>query len=172
MRTRDAALAAEKRFRRERTRIRRRLPGAIIEHVGATSVRAMPTKSDLDIVVRVDSASFSEAERRLLRLYRRNLQSERNSEFASFEDNRSTPPLGVQLVAIGSAHDDFDLIRDQFRVSASCRRSFARIKRRFSGKNMARYRRAKAAALERIAKKEPLATLLAGRRSRTPHPKN
>lgn len=132
----------------------------------------MPTKGDLDIVVRVDAAGFAEAERRLLQMYGRNLGSDRNSEFASFKDDRANPPLGVQLVAIGSTHDDFDLVRDQLRVSATCRRMLARIKRSHSGKNMARYRRAKSAALERIAKKEPLATLLARRRSRSNTPKN
>lgn len=169
---RAAATAVEKLFRKERIRIRRRLPGAIIEHVGATSVRAMPTKGDLDIVVRVDPASFVEAERQLVRLYHRNFQSERSSEFASFKDDRAVPPLGVQLVAIGSAHDDFDLVRDQLRVSASCRSMLSRTKKRFTGKSMSRYRRAKAAALEHIAKKEPLATLLAARRSRMLSPKS
>ncbi|MBX3378643.1 MAG: GrpB family protein [Phycisphaeraceae bacterium] len=165
--TRPAARAAERLFRRERTRIRRRIPGAIIEHIGATAIRNFPTKGDLDIVVRVDSDAFPETDRALSRLYLRNTANKRTTDFASFKDDESHPPLGVQLAVIGSGHDDFDLLRDQLRVSVSCRRSLARLKRRFAGRSMNRYRRAKGAEIERISKKEPLATLLAGRRSRT-----
>lgn len=170
--TRNAVRAAERLFRRERIRIRRCLPGVIIQHVGATSVRNLATKGDLDIVVRVPPSEFVSADRRLSRLYDRNKENPRTPDFASFLDNNATPPLGVQLVAIGSEHDDFDLLRDQLRVSAACRRALARLKRRFAGRPMDRYRRAKAAAIDKISKKEPLATLLATRHSRTRHVSN
>jgi GrpB-like predicted nucleotidyltransferase (UPF0157 family) len=170
--TRPAARAAETLFRRERTRIRRRIPGAIIEHIGATAIRSFPTKGDLDIVVRVDSQEFPAADRALSRLYLRNAGNKRTPVFASFKDDEAHPPLGVQLVAIGSEHDDFDLLRDQLRISVSCRRTLARLKHRFAGRSMTRYRQAKGAAIEQISKKEPLATLLAGRRSRTKPVKN
>lgn len=163
---RPAACAAEKLFRRERARIRRRIPGAIIEHIGATAIRNFPTKGDLDIVVRVTAEEFNAAERALSRLYLRNTGNKRTDAFASFKDDDAVPPLGVQLTAIGSEHDDFDLLRDQLRVSVSCRRSLARLKHRFVGRAMALYRRAKSAAIGQIAQKEPLATLLAARRSR------
>lgn len=171
-RARESARTAERLFRRERTRIRRRIPGAIIEHIGATAIRNFPTKGDLDIVVRVDTASFITAERALDRLYNRNTGSERTATFASFKNDDTNPPLGVQLVTIGSEHDDFDLLRDQLRVSVSCRRSLARLKHRFCGRSMDRYRRAKSQAIERISRREPLATLLETRRSRTKPVKN
>jgi len=164
---RPAARAAERLFRRERTRIRRRIPGAIIEHIGATAIRNFPTKGDLDIVVRISIDEFPAADRELSRLYIRNTANKRTAAFASFKDDQAHPPLGVQLVAIGAEHDDFDLLRDQLRVSVSCRRTLARLKRRFEGRSMNHYRRAKSAAIEQISKKEPLATLLAGRRSRS-----
>ncbi|MBN8596702.1 MAG: GrpB family protein [Planctomycetes bacterium] len=169
---RNSARAADRLFRRERTRIRRRIPGAIIEHIGATAIHNFPTKGDLDIVVRVDAPSFTAAERALARLYNRNAGSERTTTFASFKNDDTTPPLGVQLVAIGSEHDDFDLLRDQLRVSVSCRRTLARLKHRFRGRSMDRYRRAKSQAIEQIAKREPLATLLETRRSRSKPVKN
>jgi len=171
-RTHASARAAERLFRRERTRIRRRIPGAIIEHIGATAIRNLPTKGDLDIVVRINSEDFPAADRALSRLYLRNSENKHTTVFASFKDDNSHPHLGVQLVVIGSEHDDFDLLRDQLRVSVSCRRSLARLKRRFDGRSMNRYRRAKGDAIEQISKKEPLATLLAGRRSRTKTVKN
>jgi len=170
--TRTSARAAEKLFRRERTRIRRRIPGAIIEHIGATAIRNFPTKGDLDIVVRVNSDDFPAADRALSRLYLRNNENEHTTVFASFKDDQAHPPLGVQLVVIGSEHDDFDLLRDQLRISISCRHTLARVKHRFAGRPMSRYRRAKGTAIEQIATKEPLATLLAGRRSRTKPVKN
>jgi len=170
--TRTSARAAEKLFRRERTRIRRRIPGAIIEHIGATAIRNFPTKGDLDIVDRVNSDDFPAADRALSRLYLRNNENEHTTVFASFKDDQAHPPLGVQLVVIGSEHDDFDLLRDQLRISISCRHTLARVKHRFAGRPTVRYRRAKGTAIEQIATKEPLATLLAGRRSRTKPVKN
>ncbi len=168
----SAARVAERCFRRERVRIRRRLPAAIIQHIGATAIRGMPTKGDLDIVVRVDPSGFADAEQALARLYFRNYGSTRSPAFASFKDDRSSPPLGVQLVAIGSEHDDFDLLRDQFRVSASSRRAIARLKKRFHNRSMRRYRDAKSALIATLAAKEPLASLLAARRSGANNPKH
>lgn len=163
--TRTSARAAEKLFRRERLRIRRRLPGAIIQHVGATAVRNLPSKGDLDIVVRVEKQDFARACRSLRALYDENRENIRTDDFASFKSDEVTPALGVQLVVIGSEHDDFDLLRDQLRVSARCRRSLARLKRRFHNRAMPRYREAKAAEISLIFMREPLATLLASRRS-------
>ncbi|MGH7242005.1 MAG: GrpB family protein [Phycisphaerales bacterium] len=169
--SRPAARAAERLFRRERLRIQRRLPGAVIHHVGATSVRNLPTKGDLDIVVRVAPSELAAADRALSGLYNRNTKNTRTDEFSSFLNNDTSPPLGVQLVAIGSEHDDFDLLRDQLRVSPLCRRKLARLKHRFHGRSMSRYRSAKAILIAEISVKEPLATLLATRRSRSKQPK-
>lgn len=170
--TRPAARSAERLFRRERLRIRRRIPGAIIQHIGATAIRNLPTKGDLDIVVRVQHADFPQAARALAALYDKNKTSTRTPEFAAFKNDNFSPPLGVQLVVIGSEHDDFDLLRDQLRISPACRRKLARLKRRFAGRPMERYRNAKAAAIAEIAAKEPLQTLLAARRQHANPRKN
>ncbi|MBS0192391.1 MAG: GrpB family protein [Phycisphaerales bacterium] len=162
---RESARAAEKLFRRERIRISRRLPGAIIEHCGATSVRRLATKGDLDIVVRVLPEDFLTAERALAGMYERNLGSDRSESFAAFLDERSRPQLGVQLVSIGSEHDDFDLLRDHLRVSPGCKRRFSLLKHRFAGRSTDRYRAAKGALIDFLRGREPLASLLASRRS-------
>ncbi|MFO0861747.1 MAG: GrpB family protein [Phycisphaerales bacterium] len=163
--TRSAARGAERLFRRERVRIRRRVPRAIIVHVGATAVRGLPTKGDLDIVVRVEPAEFAQAERALAAMYERNTGSDRTATFAAFKADDRTTPLGVQLVAIASDHDDFDLLTDQLRVSSNCKRKLGRLKRRFAGRPMERYRAAKARVIGEIFEREPLATLAASRRS-------
>lgn len=138
-----ARFAAERLFRRERRRIARRIPHAEILHIGATAVRGLPTKGDLDIVVRVGAAEFHRAERALSSLYDRNLGSDRNESFAAFKNDDAHPQLGVQLVVRDSEHDDFHRTRDLLAASPHLRRTLALLKRRHRGRSMDRYRAAK-----------------------------
>ena len=50
---------------------------------------------------------FAGADAALAHLYQRNLGSPRTTEFASFQDESTTPPLGVQLCVVGSSLDIF-----------------------------------------------------------------
>jgi GrpB-like predicted nucleotidyltransferase (UPF0157 family) len=154
-----ARRAAERLFRRERQRIARRIPHAEILHIGATAVRGLPTKGDLDIVVRVDAAEFERAERALSSLYVRNLGSDRNHFFAAFKDDAASPPLGVQLVVRGSEHDDFHSTRDLIATSPLLRRALALLKRRHRGRSMDRYRAAKAQFIASMRQREALSSL-------------
>lgn len=58
------------------------------------------------------------------------------------------PPLGVQLVVIGSEHDDFHLVTNLIAADPSLRRRVALLKRRFDGRSMDRYRAAKGKLLD------------------------
>ncbi|HEX8875873.1 MAG TPA: GrpB family protein [Phycisphaerales bacterium] len=148
---RPAARAAERLFRWLRLRIARRVPGAVILHIGATALRGLPTKGDLDIVVRVHKSRFDDADRALSALFTRNLESDRNASFASFQDDASVPPLGVQLVVIGSEHDDFHVVASLMAADPALRRRVAMLKRRFDGRSMERYRAAKGKLLDGAA---------------------
>lgn len=145
---RPAARAAERLFRRLRLRIARRAPAAEILHIGATALRGLPTKGDLDIVVRVPQSRFDHAERVLAALFARNLGSDRSNSFASFKDDGCVPPLGVQLVVIGSEHDDFHIVTSLIAADPSLRRRVVLLKRRFDGRSMERYRAAKGKLLD------------------------
>lgn len=146
---RPAARAAERLFRRLRLRIARRVPRGVILHIGATAIRGLATKGDLDLVVRVRPNDFPAADRALAALFDRNLGSDRSVSFAAFKDDHAAPPLGVQLVAIGSTHDDFHVLKDLVARDPALRWQLRLLKRRFHGRSMDRYRAAKGRLLER-----------------------
>lgn len=97
-------LAAE-RWKIESERILALLPQADVQHVGSTAVPGSLTKGDIDIQVRVPQDAFDEADAKLAGVYRRNTRSIRTSTFSAFEDPDASPPLGVQLTAIGGELD-------------------------------------------------------------------
>lgn len=146
---RPAARAAERLFRRLRIRIARRVPRGVILHIGATAIRGLATKGDLDLVVRVSPNDFLAADRALAALFDRNLGSDRSPSFAAFKDDHTHPPLGVQLVAVGSGDDNFHTLKDLVARDPSLRWRLRLLKRRFHGHSMDRYRAAKGRLLER-----------------------
>lgn len=145
---RPAARAAERLFRRLRVRIGRRVPRGIILHIGATAVRGLATKGDLDLVVRVSPPDFAAADWALAAMFDRNLSSDRDACFAAFKDDHASPPLGVQLVAIGSTHDDFHVLKELVKRSSTLRWQLRLLKLRFRGRSMSRYRAAKGRLLD------------------------
>lgn len=151
---RPAARAAERLFRTLRLTLRRRGLKAEVLHIGATALRGMPTKGDLDIVVRVPAMMFPQAERCLTRMLARNLGSDRTDRFAAFKDDDATPPLGVQLVAIGSEHDDFHIALNRLRSDSLIRWRLRLLKWRHDGRSMQRYRRAKGTLLDDTVRSE------------------
>lgn len=139
---------ADRLFAQEGARIRAELPAAEIVHVGSTAISGSLTKGDLDIAVRVFPAQFAEAEERLAGMYARNTGSDRNDVFSAFLDASTDPELGVQLVVIGSDYDRFGAWLEMLRGSASLRREYDDLKRRFEGEPMDVYRAAKAQFIE------------------------
>jgi len=124
------------------------VPWAEIQHVGGTAVPGSLTKGDLDVVVRVEAARFIEADAILAKQYERNLESEGTDSFSAFLDPDSVPPLGVQLVVVGSESDTFHDWVSRLRDDEALRREYDDLKRRFEGKPMADYREAKSAFIE------------------------
>lgn len=145
---RPAARKAERLFRRLRPRIARRVPQGLIVHIGATAIRGLATKGDLDIVVRVRAADFAASERTLAAMFDRNLGSDRSASFAAFKDDDASPPLGVQLVAVGSTNDNFHTLKDLLVRDRNLRWRLQLMKRRFHGRSMDRYRAAKGRLLD------------------------
>ena len=129
--------------------------GAEVSHVGATAVPGCLTKGDLDIVVRVPPPAFSRAESALAARFACNGGSVRRADFAAFEDATRQPHLGIQLVAIGSALDGFLRFVAVLRRSPLLVREYNALKRRHDSGDMARYRAAKAAFVERALSRRP-----------------
>jgi GrpB-like predicted nucleotidyltransferase (UPF0157 family) len=123
---------------------------ADIRHIGSTAVPGCLTKGDLDIAVRVGERDFAAAEKVLERRFARNLGSDRSAYFAAFEDCDATPHLGIQLVVIGSACDDFHPFTAALRADPALVAEYNRLKQAWHGKPMDDYRRAKDAFITRI----------------------
>ena len=124
-------------FETHRRRLKSLLPEAEIQHVGSTAVPGSLTKGDLDIQLRVPAAKFHAADAALARYYERNVASTHSSTFSSFKDDRTNPPLGLQLTVIGGPEDKFCLLRDHLLAHPDANRSYnvdrpeSRFRRRF-----------------------------------------
>lgn len=121
---------------------------ASVAHVGATAVPGCDTKGDLDIAVRVAPEDFAAAETALAALLDRNTGSGRTESFAAFKDDAARPPLGVQLVALGSPLDVFVRFRDLLRADPGLVACYNALKREHDGAGMGAYRAAKSAFIE------------------------
>lgn len=134
---------AEQLYRSISQRLIRLLPtGSEIMHVGSTAIPGCLTRGNLDIMVRVDSDEFAEADRALASLFARSRPTDRGM-FAAFEDAGSTPHLSVQLVARGSAFDVFERFRDRLNASPALLREYNALKREHDGGPLESYRNAK-----------------------------
>ncbi len=141
----DAARgAAETLFRRVASELAAVLPmSAEVLHIGATAVPGCLTKGDLDILVRVDRPDFPAAQALLNERLNRNTGSIRTDDFAAFEDDHSSPHLGVQLTVKGGTLDVFHHFVDALRADPVLVHRYNDLKQRFRDGPMADYRAAK-----------------------------
>ncbi|AWN38105.1 GrpB family protein [Methylobacterium radiodurans] len=139
-----SARAARIQFARVRAELRARLPAeAEIEHVGATAVPGCLGKGDLDIAVRVPSGCFAVCLAQLGQRYAGNPGSVRTTDFAAFIDEAADPPLGIQLVVLGSVLDVFVRFRHRLHAEPGLVVRYNALKRAHAGRCMAAYRAAK-----------------------------
>lgn len=139
-----ARAAAERLFVRTAAELRVFLPAsAEILHVGATAVVGCLTKGDLDIVVRVAAHDFVQADELLAARFVRNVGSKHTESFSSFEDDETSPHLGVQLTVVGGEDDYFHLFVDALRQDPELVAQYNALKRDFDGRPMDIYREAK-----------------------------
>lgn len=124
--------------------------GADIRHIGATAVPGCLTKGDLDIVVRVPGEAFQQADAVLAGHCARNDGSIRTASFSAFEDATTDPHLGIQLAMIAGPHDFFHLFVEALRRSPEIVSECNALKLRHEGSDMATYRTAKDAFVERV----------------------
>jgi uncharacterized protein len=98
--------AARAAFESHRDQVRKLLPDAEVEHVGATSVPGALTKGDLDLLVRVEPGRFEPAVAAMRGAYAIHQPENWTQTFASFVDPEAGEvPVGVQLAVAGSAED-------------------------------------------------------------------
>jgi GrpB-like predicted nucleotidyltransferase (UPF0157 family) len=141
---------AEAAYERHRAALSEFLPQAEIEHIGSTAIPGAITKGDLDILVCVSANDFAAAEELLAKHFARNEGSFRSDSFASFCDDAADPPLGIQLVVVGSELDNFTQFRDALRADPHLLAEFNSLKRECEGMEMDAYRERKSAFVERL----------------------
>ena len=126
------------------------VPDAMIFHIGSTAIPGSLTKLDLDVQVIVAAERFEEAQRALAASFERNEGNPPTATFASFKDDSSPIPLGVQLTSAGSK-DDLDLQRIQTLLAKPENvASYNALKRAHEGRSMKAYREAEAAYLQQL----------------------
>lgn len=141
---------AEKTFLVHKKIMKEKLPEADIQHVGSTAIANSLTKGDLDIQVRVISGQFLKAVEVLSVLYELNEGSIKTDRFRAFKDDSTVPPLGVQLTVIGSEYDFFWKFRDVLLRNDRYREEYDDLKRKYEGKFMDEYRKAKDDFFQRL----------------------
>jgi GrpB-like predicted nucleotidyltransferase (UPF0157 family) len=144
---REQAAAA---FEQHKVRLLTLLPQVEIQHIGSTAIPGALTKGDLDIVVRVPQTEFDTADAILALHYERNTGSTRTTSFASFKDDSTDPPLGIQLVVRGSDLDDFCTFRDFLVAHPAYLVEYNQLKDAAHGQSMDTYREQKSRFVEQI----------------------
>jgi uncharacterized protein len=128
------------------------VPGAEVEHVGATAVRGALTKGDVDVLVRVGEAEFPAAVEALSRVYSIHQPHNWTPTLASFTDPDSAElPVGVQLVVRGSDADKFfGPFRDALISDDLLLAEYNELKRELDGLEYERYIERKGQFIERV----------------------
>ena len=137
---------------RERKKILRVVPGADVQHIGSTAIPSSLTKGDLDIQVRVKGKDFEKAQSAFLKMYKPNKGNLSTRTYASFKDNSGKIPLGVQLTVISSKEDNFTSLRDILLNNKKHLEEYNALKKRYQGKSMREYRKAKGKFVEKVLK--------------------
>ena len=134
------------------------LPGADVEHIGASSIPGAITKGDLDVLVRVAPDGFDPAARALSARFDVHQPENWSPTFASFSaGEREGIPVGVQLAAAGSRDDrQFTFLRDLLRERPDLLERLNALKRSHDGGDAEAYWRAKQDLIESMLAEEGL----------------
>ena len=143
---------AEELFLKEQKRILRLIPNADVQHIGSTAIPGSLTKGDLDIQVRIMQKDFEKAQKALSKMYKPNKGNPPTKTYASFKNDSTKIPLGVQLTVVGSKEDNFAALRDILVSDKKHLKEYNSLKKRYQGKPMREYRKAKGKFVEKVLK--------------------
>ena len=136
--------------------LRRLLPAAGIEHIGATAIPGTMTKGDVDVCVRIAPEDFRAVSDTLAAHFAINQPENWTADFASFGDDAGFElPVGVQLVARDSEADQFVFLREYFIANPAARADYNRLKLRHAADGPEAYWQAKNALFAKILATRP-----------------
>ena len=148
----DVRDLAEAAFDEHRSAVLMVVPGAEVEHVGATAVPGAVTKGDLDLLVRVSESAFPTAVEALRRRYAIHQPHNWTPTLASFKaPDAAEHAVGIQLVVEGSDADGFfGPFRDALINTPALLAEYNQLKLRLDGLDYERYTEQKGEFIERV----------------------
>ncbi|MFS1973840.1 GrpB family protein [Vibrio splendidus] len=130
--------------------IKKLIPNARVEHVGASSIPSAVSKGDLDIFVGVELGELEDAIERLTTLgFNEKLDTLRTPELCMLEST-SGDDVALQVVANGSEFECFLRFRDKLRANPALVEQYNTLKMSCEGWPQDEYREKKAGFIEHV----------------------
>ena len=147
----DLMPQAQRVLARVTPQLRRLLPDAEVDHIGATAIPDALTKGDIDLVVRVATPMFKAAVEILSAHFEIKQRENWTPDFASFGDDTGYDlPLGIQLVAKKASVDFLTFLRDNLISNPAALAEYNRLKVHHAEDGADGYWQAKHAFISRI----------------------
>ncbi|MEZ8786422.1 GrpB family protein [Vibrio splendidus] len=137
-------------FIRYEREIKKLIPNARVEHVGASSIPSAVSKGDLDIFVGVELGELEDAIERLTTLgFNEKLDTLRTPELCMLEST-SGDDVALQVVANGSEFECFLRFRDKLRANPALVKQYNTLKMSCEGWPQDEYREKKSDFIEHV----------------------
>ncbi|MEZ8381150.1 GrpB family protein [Vibrio splendidus] len=137
-------------FVRYEREIKKRIPNARIEHVGASSIPSAVSKGDLDIFIGVALGELEDAIERLTTLaFTEKLDTLRTPELCMLEST-SGDDVALQVVTNGSEFECFLRFRDKLRANPALVQQYNTLKMSCEGWPQEEYREKKSDFIEHV----------------------
>ncbi|CAK1741013.1 GrpB family protein [Vibrio crassostreae] len=137
-------------FARYEREIKKLIPNARVEHVGASSIPSAVSKGDLDIFVGVELNELEDAAERLTTLaFTEKLDTLRTPELCMLEST-SSDDVALQVVANGSEFECFLTFRDKLRANSALVQQYNTLKMSCEGWAQGEYREKKSTFIEYV----------------------
>ena len=143
-------VACHEMFARYERDIRKLIPNARVEHVGASSIPSAVSKGDLDIFIGIESSELESAAEQLTTLgFKEKLDTLRMPELCMLEST-SGDDVALQVVANGSEFECFLRFRDKLRANPALVQQYNTLKISCEGWPQDEYREKKAHFIEHV----------------------
>ncbi|PML11454.1 GrpB family protein [Vibrio lentus] len=137
-------------FIRYEREIKKLIPNARVEHVGASSIPSAVSKGDLDIFVGVDLGELEDVIERLTTLgFNEKLDTLRTPELCMLEST-SSDDVALQVVANSSEFEFFLRFRDKLRANPALVEQYNTLKMSCEGLPQDEYREKKSTFIEHV----------------------
>lgn len=147
----DFAADLNRIFDELKVRFVRVLPNCEVDHIGSSAIEGAISKGDLDILVRVDKRHLSDSVERLQSLgFEIKQGTLRTDELCMLFTTEFAEDVSVQLIAKGSAFEDFLHFRDKLNANRSLVREYNELKLRCASLSPDEYRAEKSKFIERV----------------------